>query len=159
MRHKRNFTRWWFHFRRLLLPFSDWRFRRTRLRSSSNNSCRCKNNNIDLFFPAWWSQSEKSYSLITVLNHHFEIFGLDKSVSISSSSSLAPTAWRSPAAMLSNRMPLSSLCLSDRHLQPPRFCSALTKHWSTCCLGFLQAWMFIIKRSVCVLTLAAVLHM
>lgn len=81
-----------------------------------------------------------------MLNHHFEILGLDKSVSISSSSSLAPTARRSPAATLSNRLPLSSLCLSDRQLQPPRFCSALTKHWTMCCFGFLQAWMFIIKQ-------------
>lgn len=81
-----------------------------------------------------------------MLNHHFEILGLDKSVSISSSSSLAPTARRSPTATLSNRLPLSSLCLSDRQLQPPRFCSALTKHWTMCCFGFLQAWMFIIKQ-------------
>lgn len=81
-----------------------------------------------------------------MLNHHFEILGLDKSVSISSSSSLAPTARRSPAATLSNRLPLSSLCLSDRQLQPPHFCSALTKHWTTSCFGFLQAWMFIIKQ-------------
>lgn len=68
---------------------------------------------------------------------------------------MALTAQRSPAATPSNRLPLSSLCPSDRQLQPSCFCSALTKHWTMCCFGILQAWMFIIKQSVCVLTLAA----